>query len=106
MNKKAPSKFKNDNSQNVSLNNSTIDEYSPIVRKDKKNLKNIGKKNISKFGKKNFDNKKNIISFTEAASQPMFKQSKIDNNENSKSSSIKSSEILDKKKVYKKKKIN
>ena len=98
MNKKAPSKFKNDNSQNVSLNNSTIDEYSPIVRKDKKNLKNIGKKNISKFGKKNIDNKKNIISFTEAASQPMFKQSKIDNNENSKSSSIISSEILDKKK--------
>ena len=101
MNKKAPSKFKNDNSQNVSLNNSTInDEFSPIVRKDKKNLKNIGKANISKFGKKNIDDKKNIISFNEAASQPMFKQSKNNNEdaENSKSSSILSGEILDKKK--------
>ena len=44
-NKKVPSKYKNENSQNVSLNNSIIsDEYSLIVRKDKKNLKNIGKK--------------------------------------------------------------
>ena len=100
-NKKIPSKFKNENSQNVSLNNSIInDEFSPIVRKDKKNLKNIGKANISKFGKKNIDDKKNIISFNEAASQPMFKQSKNNNEdaENSKSSSILSGEILDKKK--------
>ncbi len=45
-------------------------------------MKNIGKKNISKFGKKNIDTKKNIISFTEAASQTMFKQSKNDNKDN------------------------
>ena len=119
---KPPSKFKNSDAS-LTLNSSNVNEEIPVHRKNKKNLKNINKNNIvSRFkndNKKtektqnqktqnektqNEKNKEKNEIFTEATKQPMFKQGErnLNNEENSKSSSGLSADLLDQKKQDKK----
>ena len=103
---KVHSKFK-DHSSNPQPNTSANNEetYSPVHRKNKRNLKNLtGSKNISsKFSdnkNERKDKKRHSILFTEAAMQPVFKQSQSNNdnqNEMSKSSSGESTGIMEQK---------
>jgi len=74
-----PSTTKHSKFTHFDYNESIIgdENYSPIHRKDKKKLKNLGKENLNKEEKKD-----NNINFTEAASQPVFKQVKNDGNNN------------------------
>ena len=106
---KVPSKFKQ-SEKNQSQNQNQVDDiiYSPVHRKNKINLKELGKDktistNISdsnsSIDKKN--KKRNSILFTEATLKPMFKQSKMSGNENkdtSRSSSLLSNDLLEQKK--------
>ena len=107
---KAPSKFKQ-SKQNLNQNqNKNEDEiYSPIHRKNKINLKELGKEkkinvnitdNNKSIDRKN--KKRNSILFTEATLKPMFKQTKMSGNDNkdtSRSSSLLSSDLLEMKKT-------
>ena len=97
-----PSTTKHSKFTHFDYNESLIgdEHYSPIHRKDKINLKNLGKEN-QELKNKN-DKNENIINFTEAASQPVFKQVKNDsnnnNNKDSESCSLLSGDLNDIKK--------
>jgi Ca2+-binding EF-hand superfamily protein len=101
---KVHSKFKEHSSNpypNTSGNNE--ETYSPVHRKKKRNLKNLtNSKNVSsKFSdnkNERKDKKRHSLLFTEAAMQPVFKQSQSNNdnqNEMSKSSSGESTGIIE-----------
>ena len=102
-----PSTTKHSKFTHFDYNESIIgdENYSPIHRKDKRNLKNLGKENLNKEEKKD-----NNINFTEAASQPVFKQVKNDgnnnNNKDSESCSLLSGDLNDIKKGKDKEKNN
>ena len=113
---KAPSKFKQSEKKPLQIQTQTQNQnqiedefYSPIHRKNKINLKELGKDknlnvNISDNNKsiERKNKKRNSILFNDATLKPMFKQAKISGNENkdtSRSSSILSSDLLEIKKT-------